>query len=441
MTRTPQLPGAILALVISVGALMAPATAEEQKETSWAFSAEARVRPEYRDNLDLESDVNDDTRLGLMRLRFGLDVNWKQEIRVFAQIQDSRAAGEEVSTASNEKNLDLHQGFADFAPASWKGLALRVGRQEWIYGEGRMIGAFDWDNIGRSFDGARLRWAKEKFTLDGLAARLTSRITAVPPASLPLVTGDEIGSSSTTGADLFGIYAHWMPGAGDEFDLYWLEFANHAAAPGELAMPGTTRIDAFGLRVKQTIGGFDVVFEGVAETGEVNGDDLGAEAAAIQAGWTWGEAAKVRLFGGYDYATGDEANNDGERQEFFNFFPTNHPLYGYADYFGWRNIKSPYAGVSAKRGKHFGLVKGHIFDLVEEKGPWKSAGGAVLGFDATGMSGTEVGTEIDLLYRYAWTEKAMVEAGAAYFSAGEFAEATRGSDASTWGYVMLTVRL
>ena len=430
----------ILAIATLASVVAAPVVAEEQKETTWAFSAEARVRPEYRDNLDLESDVDDDLRLGLLRLRLGLDVSWKQEIRVFFQVQDARTAGEEVSTTSNDRNLDLHQGYADFAPASWSGFSLRAGRQELIYGEERMVGALGWDNIGRSFDGVRLRWGKPKFTLDGLAARLASRTAAATP--LPEVTPPETGSSFTTGADLYGIYARWMPRAGDEFDLYWLEFADHAAAAGEVTgTMGTTRIDALGIRVKETAGRFDLVFEGVAESGELNGDDLSAEAAAIQIGWTWGEATRTRLFGGYDYATGDEDAADGERQEFFNFFPTNHGHYGYADFYGWRNISSPYAGLSVRHGKHFGLFKGHVFDVESEGGPWKNAGGAVLGFDAAGASGTRVGTEIDLLYRYAWSEKATFEAGVASFDPGTFAEATRGPDASTWAYVMLTVRL
>jgi hypothetical protein len=426
-------------LVMPAAGLVTPACAEEQKDLAWTLSAEARFRPEYRDDFDLESGADDDQRLGLMRLRLGVDVAWKQQVRVFAQVQDSRAAGEEASTASNEKNLDLHQGYADLAPFSRTDLSFRIGRQEWGYGEERMIGPFGWDNIGRSFDGFRARWVRSRWTLDGLAARISSRST---PVTTPPITPPEAGSAATTGSDLFGVYAHWAPRNGDEIDLYWLEFADQASAPGEVAgTSGRTRIDAFGVRLKETAGRFDVVFEGVAETGQAGGDDLSALAAALQAGWTWGDELKTRLFAGYDFATGDDDPDDGDREEFFNFFPTNHPHYGYSDFMGWRNLESPSIGVSLKRGKHFGVVKGHVFDLESERGPWKSAGGAVLGFDPAGSSGTRVGSELDLLYRYAWMEKAAVEAGYARFDPGGFADATRGSDSSDWAYVMLTIRL
>ncbi len=99
----------------------------------------------------------------------------------------------------------------------------------------------------------------------------------------------------------------------------------------------------------------------------------------------------------------------------------------------------PHAGVSLVRGKHFAQIKGHLFSLDQAAGPWKDAAGNVMGFDPTGNSGTRVGKEIDLTYRYAWTEKAAVEAGASRFTPDEFAKKTRGSDASPWGYVQLTV--
>src|SRR5262245_40146975 len=416
------IPGLIV-MSIALGGLTAAKADEEapkepEKEIVWTVSAEARVRPEYRDDLDLASDADDDTRLGLLRLRLGVEFAWREQVRVLAQVQDSRVAGEEVSTASNEKNLDLHQGYADLAPPGCHGLSLRAGRQEWIYGEERMIGAFGWETIGRAFDGRSVRWRRPQGTVDGLMARVSARST---PVTTPPILPPESGSVMTTGSDLFGLYGHRSPRAGDELDLYWLEFADHATAPGEQApLSGTTRIDALGVRLKETAGRFDLLFEGAAEGGEASGDDLSAKAAATQVGWTWGDALKTRLFAGYDYATGDADPTDGEREEFFNFFPTNHPHYGYADLFGWRNIKSPSLGVSLQRGKHFGLVKGHMFDLESERGAWKSAGGAILGFDPAGASGSRVGAEIDLLYRYAWMEKAAVEAGYARFDPGEF---------------------
>ena len=37
-------------------------------------------------------------------------------------------------------------------------VTLKVGRQELSYGDERLVGAFDWNNIGRVFDAAKLRY-------------------------------------------------------------------------------------------------------------------------------------------------------------------------------------------------------------------------------------------------------------------------------------------
>lgn len=69
---------------------------------------------------------------------------------------------------------------------------------------------------------------------------------------------------------------------------------------------------------------------------------------------------------------------------------------------------------------------------------WRDAAGSVLGFDPTGASGKNVGREIDLTYRFTWTETILLEAGWSELSPGRFARLTRGSDVSRWAYLMLT---
>lgn len=418
--------GALLPLLLSTafGAeTVPPAEDVRAEDVRWSLSGEARFRPEWRDDADLDEAVDDDRREGLMRLRLAVSVSIREDTRIFVQAQDSRAAGEETSTASNEKNLDLHQGYLEIRKTGIEGLAVTLGRQELRYGDDRMIGAFGWNNVGRSFDGVKLRYHSDPVTVDALLARITSRVSA----------------GATSGSDLYGLYAQRAHRDGVEHEAYWLAYADSLAAPGEAGPPGDTRVHALGLRIKDRWGRLDLTAEAAVERGQLHGDDLSALAAAVQAGLTWGERAKVRIFAGYDHATGDGDPTDGKQGEFFNFFPTNHPHYGYADYEGWRNIESPWAGVSLGSGRHFWQIKGHRFALESARGPWKDAGGAVLGFDPGGASGTNVGTEVDLTWRLQWREKTVIEAGYSRLEPGRFARLTRGDDPSDWAYLMLTV--
>ena len=52
----------------------------------------------------------------------------------------------------------IRQGYIEIGNAKEFPLTLKVGRQILSYGDERLIGAFDWNNIGRTFDAAKLRW-------------------------------------------------------------------------------------------------------------------------------------------------------------------------------------------------------------------------------------------------------------------------------------------
>jgi len=168
------------------------------------------------------------------------------------------------------------------------------------------------------------------------------------------------------------VYGHLAPSEGTEYEPYLLVFDDNARAEGETGALAGSVVNALGGRVKQRWGRVDATFEAVYETGEWHGDDLSAAAAGGVVGFSFGESWKLRPFAGYDFATGDEDPADGKREEFFNFFPTNHPHYGFADYEGWRNLRSPYGGISWTHGKHFLVTKYHRFLLEEKPAPGRT---------------------------------------------------------------------
>ena len=423
MSKTVRTSIGLLAVLFLTVAADFPADAEGSAgEVEWKLSGEARFRPEWRDDRDLDSDLDDDTRQAFMRLRLGAEATYKDNYRVFVQAQDSRIAGQETSTIANERNLDIHQGYLEIRRLGTDRLSLTLGRQEWAYGEERLVGSLGWDNVGRSFDGARLRYATERSSLDGLMSRVSESAPAGP----------------TRGSDLYGVQWLIKPGTETEYGAYWIGFSNSVLAAGETGVPGDTTIDTFGGRIRSVWGAVVFNAETAVQRGEVNGDDLSAFAGAAMVAYRLGTETRVRPFAGYDFATGDEDPADGEREEFVNLFPTNHGHYGYADLEGWRNIRSPYVGATIGRGRHTATLKTHWFELDEAAGAWKDAAGSVLGQDPTGGSGRGVGTEHDFVYTLKVDEKVSLMAGVSRFDPGSFARSVRGEDPSTWAFVMLT---
>jgi hypothetical protein len=77
--------------------------------------------------------------------------------------------------------------------------------------------------------------------------------------------------------------------------------------------------------------------------------------------------------------------------------------------------------------------------LLEARGPWRNAGGAVLGFDLTGQSGKHVGDELDFTLAFPIQKHLKILSGYSLFLPGEFARRTRGPDNQHFFYLQTQV--
>jgi hypothetical protein len=125
---------------------------------------------------------------------------------------------------------------------------------------------------------------------------------------------------------------------------------------------------------------------------------------------------------------------------FFNPFPTNHQLCGYAGLMGGHHVQGfrSVFTVAPAQPVRFD-VDYHRLYLLQARGAWKNAGGAVLGFDPTGQSGTHVGDEVDFLVAFPLHKHLKVLSGCSLFLPGEFARKTRGEDKQHFVYLQTQV--
>ncbi|MBI1955771.1 MAG: alginate export family protein, partial [Acidobacteria bacterium] len=167
-----------------------PAAAAETQPPRVAWGAEIRLRPESRSDFSEKNALNN---FILQRIRLNARLRLTDAVTGLAQLQDSRLWGQEISPTSNESNMDLHQAYLQVDRFLAPHLSLRLGRQELIYGNERLVGAFNWDNVGRSFDAVKLAYAEPQWTTDFFFSRLNDRRNA----------GRGDGSQ-----DLLGLYTH-----------------------------------------------------------------------------------------------------------------------------------------------------------------------------------------------------------------------------------------
>jgi hypothetical protein len=425
-------------LALCIASALAATAESEITLKNVSLGAELRERWEGRRDPDLDRDADDGGSFVLQRLRFHAAFKApEQNLEIFAQFQDSRAWGQEPSTASNEDNVDLHQGYVRFERLFNQELTVWVGRQELNYGEQRLVGAFGWSNIGRSFDAARARYEWDKAALEGFAAKINER---TPPVGEGRKDADDV--------DFYGLYAFLDFVPAHAWHLYAFFLRDGLDVAGEIPARGLANASDFatlGTRIEGKL--FEERFQWSAEaayqTGDRATDPHSAYAAYARAAWTLHRATKTSVLVEGDVASGDGDAADGRSREFHNLFPTNHLRYGYIDFMGWRNTRSYSAGVktSPKKWGTFALNVWAL-GLEEARGAWKSAGGAVLGVDPTGTSGQSVGTEADLTWKRSFREgKVGFLAGYSIFRPGRFAKATRGDDDAHFGYVQMAVKL
>ena len=380
-----------------------------------------RLRPEHRNELKPDAAGGTSDLFVGQRARANVTVS-TERLRAFVEVQDARNWGTETSTLSNDRNLDLHQAYLDLPNLGHSGLSLTLGRQEIAYGDERLLGAADWLTAARSFDGAVVRYGGKGGMVDALGALVNDRKTSARGV------GDMV---------LAGAYGRFLRGRpGRELDVYLLNLTDGAALAGEVAGQDDSRITTTGLRARYgKASGLQASAEAAFQFGHRGPDDHEANAFALAAGYVFDVRYRPGLRFEWDRATGDGTPTDARSREFNNLFPTNHAHYGYADLLGWRNMHAFKATLSGSpRAGHFVSADFLRFRLFDARGPWKDAAGEVLGHDPTGSSGSDIGDELDLLYRFPVKKELTFLLGYSAFFPGRFAESVGRTKTQSYVY-------
>jgi len=402
--------------------------------TSLDISAEMRDRYEVRENFDFNDQADDDDSFNLLRLRLSADWDVSEHLRGFVQVQHSEAFGlrADPDPAAFEDRLDLQEGFVDLRTTGAVPLTLRVGRQALAFGDERLVGAFAWSNVGRSFDGLRLTCESEQWRIDLLAAKV--------------VNHERVQPNHATHQDLLGgVYASTTRWENRTVDAY-LFLRSREDVAGEDGQRDDCISYTIGLRTRALLTErWDYDCEAAVQTGEVGTDDLLAGAVHFGTGYTFKETwSEPRVGLDYSFGSGDHDPTDGDRGTFDNLYPTNHKFYGYMDFVSWRNVHNPSIGLQCRPAKGLKLkLDYHGFWLVEKKDAWYSAGGAVTRRDTTGNSGREVGQELDLLLTCQANTHLTLWLGYSHFFAGDYVRRTSptgAEDDADFVYLMMAMK-
>ena len=107
-------------------------------------------------------------------VREKLHVGWKPVdwLNLYAEARDSSSWNDKRVPETEEDVFDLHQAYVSLGNAKKFPVTAKIGRQELIYGDERLLGASDWGNLGRVFDAAKLRYENNSLSVDFFAGRV-----------------------------------------------------------------------------------------------------------------------------------------------------------------------------------------------------------------------------------------------------------------------------
>jgi hypothetical protein len=400
----------------------------------FVLSGELRVRNE-NDNRDFNSDTSYKS-FNLLRTRIGIGVQPAEDMQVFVQMQDSRVAGRDnapstVPGVQEESTLDLHQGFFQVDNLGWQGFGLKAGRMEVRYGNERLLGATDWNNVPTAFDGGVLALDNDRVKVQAMYANLVERDT---PA---IGTVDNLNSDAT----LQSAFGSVLLTPNTNCDLQVINVRDK----GDPTLADTRNLFTFGGRLHgKAVSRFDYSVEGAyqsgsEETGLTTSTDVAAYMFAGEVGMSFGSEVKpVRVVAGFDYLSGDgDGTADGKLETFNTLFGDDHTHYGLMDVTPVLSLAS-----TSLTGVTGGLQD---MQLRAQGTVWQntnnvfSMGGEFHNFRLAeaGTGESALGNEVDVHATWAYRERFVPTLGFSAFMPGD-AVATD-ADNSYWAYLQGTV--
>jgi hypothetical protein len=443
--------------------------------TNWNIGGEERLRYENRQGYGIAgvagsvdfrgqgADVYNDYLLNRLRFHAGYGESWWS---AYAEGQSSAAFGDERFAYANtppvagtvrkqgegpESNtIDLHQAYFTVGNEMEFPISLKAGRQELVYGEERLIGAANWNNIGRAFDSAKVRWTSEWLSVDAFTG-------------CPVIPEDWWFDLDNIHDWFSGVYATSTKLPTTIVEAYFLarnssrDAINFEPSP-QFLQPTARDIYTIGGRLKSKpgeLGNWDYAVEGAYQFGDFAATATSARLTqdaymfVVQGGYTFADLwATPRLGAEFDYSSGDGNASDGTHGTLDNLFPTNHKFYGWLDFVSLQNIQDLGVSLTLKPAKRLTVsLLGNAFWLANSSDYFYNVNGAprtAAGYGIHPAFDSFVGTELTAVAGYSLARFAHLEVGYGHFFTGNYVQqslvASGGDKDADWFYTQLTVK-
>jgi Alginate export len=233
-----------------------------------------------------------------------LGSRWRGYVEVLSALAHWRVGG--ARPLIDQDTLDFHQGFVEFvAGCRDENLKVRLGRQEWTLGSGRLIALREGPNVPLSFDGARLTLRAHAWTADVLASKPVETRAGIlddPPQAGTWFWGVYLSGPATAVS------------AAARVDAYYLGWVRGSATFNQ----GTAREQrsVIGVRLANSERAWLYDSEGMLEFGSFGTGRIRAWRVANDVSYRFPGRWRSRIALAVDIASGDHDRADGTLETF-----------------------------------------------------------------------------------------------------------------------------
>ena len=479
----------------------------------YSLGGQVRTRTEIRDGLgNLVSKTAKPAAFTSQRTRLNFGYKWDR-LTFGTSFQDIRVWGQDASTISpaDGNRLMMHEGWSEIVLANMadttikfkviENLSVKIGRQELIYDDVRLIGNLDWLQQGRRHDMVLVKAGHRGWQLDlgyafnqntdafnvtgttytpGNTPQYMSNskgvLVAVPSGTIP--NGSAFTSNpGTNGASQsyksfksvyltkkFNQTKYSALFFNDDFGKYKMDTLAGNVANGFLYgkdfrnQQGVNSRYTYGLMINHTLGnasGFGKIALQGAYYNQTGRDRDGNSLVAYHymASATY-QKRKLSITAGYEVLSGNDGvsslsnqkSTDGKNRKFDPLYGTPHRHWGYMDYF-YVGTNSPAGGLNngylkLKYGTPTTNIGVDLHDFRLNKATLKSE--AVI-------LDKHLGNEIDILFNHTVNKFTTIELGYSIMKASESMAIAKGQATTdiaaanfnrtgTWFYLMVNIR-
>jgi hypothetical protein len=391
------------------------------QDNAFKMTGQYRVRPEFRQGYKtLSADTSRAAFFITQRARLVFDYK-KENLKMYMSVQDIRTWGDE-EPLKDIPGLSVNELWVELSLKN--NFSLKMGRQELVYDDHRLLGNADWNNATRSHDALVLKYTNKK-----------NRVYWHTGAAFNQNGESLFGTDYTLNNYKFLAFSWWKK-----------EFAKSAVSATAIVNGLNSVVSASKkVKVSFTFGplynyqdkNFKATLGAYYQTGKTESNLL-LSAYMLN---SYAELSNKELFAGagIDYLSGSsDKTSSNHSQSFSTLYATNHKFYGYMDYFinipadtKQRGLIDPYLRVGMTTFKNFKTTLDvHHFYLANENN---------LTINKVRNS---LGNEFDLVMEYQPSAIINLQAGYSMMFATKNMELIKGGNSNNyngWAFIMLKV--